>query len=297
MHLVTFRNDAVERVGVLDSSREEVVDITAVDASLPRQMLALIATAATVLDRARSIVASGQGRLPLAVTELLAPIPQPARNIICVGKNYREHVREVQSLGAADANNNADGTPVEPIFFTKATTSVIGPGTPIPIWLDPTASSDYEGELGVIIGKPGRSIARTVAMQHVFGYTIINDVTSRRLQKRHQQWFLGKSLDGYCPMGPAILTADAVADTGTLIIQTRVNGELRQQAAVAQMIFDIPLLIETLSRGMTLLPGDIIATGTPAGVGMGFTPPRFLKTGDQVAVTIEPIGTLRNPVM
>ena len=173
---------------------------------------------------------------------------------------------------------------------------MLGPGESIPVWLDATNSADYEGELAVIIGKQGRGISRDRAFEHVYGYTIVNDVTSRRLQREHQQWFLGKSLDGFCPMGPAIVTADEIADVTQLRLQTWINGELRQDSSVANLIFDIPGLIETLSQAMTLEPGDIIATGTPAGVGMGYNPPRFLKKGDQVKITIEPIGTLENPV-
>jgi 2-keto-4-pentenoate hydratase/2-oxohepta-3-ene-1,7-dioic acid hydratase in catechol pathway len=155
---------------------------------------------------------------------------------------------------------------------------------------------DYEGELAVIIGKHGRGITREYAMQHVYGYTILNDVTSRRIQKRHQQWFLGKSLDGFCPMGPCLVTRDEINNVAELRVQTRINNELRQDDYVREMIFDIPVLIKTLSKGMTLQCGDIIATGTPAGVGMGFKPPKFLKTGDRISITIEPIGTLENPV-
>ena len=157
-------------------------------------------------------------------------------------------------------------------------------------------SVDYEGELGVVIGQGGRDITRAAAMEHVYGYTVINDVTSRRMQRSHQQWFLGKSIDGFCPMGPAIATGDDIPDVTRLRVQTWVNGELRQQGCVADLIFAIPTLIETLSRTMTLEPGDILATGTPAGVGMGFQPPRFLGKGDVVRITIEPIGTLENPV-
>lgn len=186
--------------------------------------------------------------------------------------------------------------PEAPIIFTKATSAVIGPGEPIPAWLDPTHTTDYEGELALVIGLGGRGIARAEAMHHVYGYTIINDVTARVLQGRHQQWFLGKSLDGFCPMGPVLATADEVPEVDRLRVQTRVNGELRQNTLVANLIFDIPTLIETLSRTITLASGDIIATGTPAGVGMGFKPPKYLQKGDVVAITIEPIGTLENPV-
>ena len=293
MLLVTFAVSNQRRIGALDRARGEVVDFSVAAPGLPGDMLAFIAGGEAALVEARRALASGAGRLPLAQVELRAPIPRPARNIFCVGKNYREHAREVQST---IVTAGADSVPELPIIFTKATTSVIGPGTPIPATLDPTDSVDYEGELAVVIGHGGRGIARAAAMPHVYGYTIVNDVTSRRLQKQHQQWFLGKSLDGFCPLGPAILTADEVPDVGVLRVCTRVNGERRQDGAVADLIFDIPTLIETLARTMTLEAGDIIATGTPAGVGMGFKPPRFLKPGDVVAITIEPIGTLENPV-
>ncbi len=227
--------------------------------------------------------------------QLLAPIPRPRRNLFCVGKNYRAHAREVRSLGSAKGDTQ-DGVPTQPIIFTKATTCVIGPQARIPAWLDSTRTVDYEGELAVVIGQAGRGITRDAAMGHVYGYTIVNDVTSRGLQTRHHQWFLGKSLDGFCPMGPALLTADAVPDVGRLRLQTRVNDELRQDACVADLIFDIPTLIETLSQGMTLEPGDVIATGTPAGVGMGYAPPRYLQPGDRVTVSIDPIGILENSV-
>ncbi|MBI3897657.1 MAG: fumarylacetoacetate hydrolase family protein [Gammaproteobacteria bacterium] len=288
MLLVSFTENNRTRIGVLDRGRSEIVDL----ASVAPDMLAFIAAGETGLAAARAALASGNGRLPLAHAKLLAPIPRPARNILCVGKNYRDHALEI----AAVIDPGKDPVPESPIIFTKWPSSVIGPGVPIPAHLDPTASADYEGELAVIIGRGGRGIRRGDAMRHVFGYTIVNDVTSRRLQARHKQWFLGKSVDGFCPMGPVIITVDEVTDVGALRIQTRVNDELRQDGGVADLIFDIPTLIETLSLTMTLEPGDIIATGTPAGVGMGFKPPKFLHKGDLVAVTIEPIGTLINPV-
>jgi len=295
MLLVTFADGAGNRIGVLDAARGELVDLAQAAPGLPPDMLGLIALGAAGLAEARRALASGVARQPLAQVRLLAPLPRPARNILCVGKNYRDHVQEVQSIASGGATA-PDALPAAPIFFTKATTSVIGPGEPIPASSDPTQSVDYEGELAVVIGPGGRGIAGADALRHVYGYTILNDVTSRRLQGRHQQWFLGKSLDGFCPLGPAILTADAVPDVRQLRVQTRVNGELRQDGALSELIFDIPTLIETLSQCMTLEPGDLLATGTPAGVGMGFKPPRYLKPGDRVAITIEPIGTLENPV-
>ncbi len=294
MLLVTFTEGGKSRLGILDRAHNEVVDLSRVALGLPPDMLAFIALGEPGLAEARRAESSGEGRVPLAQVRLTAPIPKPARNIFCVGKNYREHAQELQAAGLK--GGGAEAIPKLPIFFTKATSSVIGPGEPIPAWLDPTNTTDYEGELAVVIGPGGRGIARAEAMHHVFGYTIVNDVTSRALQRRHQQWFLGKSLDGFCPMGPAIATADEVPDAGLLRVQTRVNGERRQDAPVSGLIFDIPTLIETLAHTMTLAPGDVIATGTPAGVGMGFKPPRFLKQGDVVTITIDPVGTLENPV-
>jgi 2-keto-4-pentenoate hydratase/2-oxohepta-3-ene-1,7-dioic acid hydratase in catechol pathway len=183
-----------------------------------------------------------------------------------------------------------------PIVFTKAPSSVIGPGDAIPAWLDETNSVDYEGELTLVIGPGGRAISKAKALDHIFGYTIVNDVTARTLQSAHKQWFLGKSLDGFCPMGPSVVTADEIPDPTKLHLTTKVNGETRQDASVRDLIFDIPTLVETISKRITLEPGDLIATGTPAGVGIGFSPPKYLKKGDVVDVTIEPIGTLSNPV-
>lgn len=296
MYLVTFAHSGQVRIGVLDNERHEVVDLAHTEADLPTDMSGFIAHGDEALALARSAVDSGKGRLALEQVQLLAPIPRPGRNVFCIGKNYRAHVRELQGPSSTIASGEKDPVPEKPIFFTKATSTVIGPGMPIPATQDPTHSVDYEGELAVIIGPGGRGIAQAVAMRHVYGYTILNDVTSRRLQGEHLQWFLGKSLDGFCPMGPAILTADSVPDVSRLRIRTWVGSELRQDDVLANLIFDIPTLIETLSRSMTLEPGDIIATGTPAGVGMGFKPPRYLQAGDVVKINIDPIGTLENPV-
>ncbi len=296
MYLVTFVESDLSRVGVLDVLRDEVIDLAEATPDLPRNMLDFIARGDTALAEAKSAFNYKQHRLPISQVQLLAPIPRPVRNIICIGKNYRDHVQELESSGSA-CSDSTEELPAKPIVFTKATSSVIGPGESIPVWLDSTQSADYEGELAVIISKTGRSISEDRAFEYIYGYTIINDVTSRRLQREHQQWFVGKSLDGFCPMGPAIVTADEIADVTRLRVQTWINDELRQDGCVANLIFDIPTLIETLSRTMTLEPGDIIATGTPAGVGMGYNPPRFLKKGDQVKIMIDPIGTLENPVL
>lgn len=209
---------------------------------------------------------------------LLAPIPRPRKNIICVGRNYVEHAHE---RGAQ--------APKDPVFFTKAPTAVAPPEAVIP-YPPATSQLDFEGELAVVIGRQGRDIAPHEAYDYVFGYTIINDLTARDLQQRHQQWFRGKSLDGSCPMGPVIVTRDELGDARNLTLETRVNGQLRQSARTDQMIFDIPTLIAVLSDGMTLEPGDIIAAGTPAGVGAADG--RFLNPGDRVEVTVSGIGTL-----
>jgi 2-keto-4-pentenoate hydratase/2-oxohepta-3-ene-1,7-dioic acid hydratase in catechol pathway len=282
------------RIGVHDTASNTIVDLAAAT-RLPRDMTSFIALGKNALKRARAAVKSGEGRLPVASVKLHAPIPRPAKNILCVGKNYYDHAREFHASGV-DASAGKDAIPELPIMFTKWPNSVIASGEPIPSYLDYTHSTDYEGELTVVIGPGGRGIGKQDAYAHVYGYTIINDATARTLQNKHRQWFLGKSLDGYCPMGPCIVTADEVPDVTQLRLITKVNGEVRQDALVSELIFDIPTLIETLSRVMTLDPGDLIATGTCVGVGIGFDPPKYLQKGDRVAITIEPIGTLENPV-
>ena len=296
MRLVSFSDDKGMRVGVHDVSSNEIVDLAATT-RLPRDMTAFVALGKKGLQRARRAVNSGEGRIPLSGVKIHAPFPRPAKNILCVGKNYYDHAQEFHNSGV-DASAGKDAIPEVPIMFTKWPNSVIGPGEPIPTANDYTDSTDYEGELTVVMGEGGRNISKKDAFNHVYGYTIINDVTARTLQNRHRQWFLGKSLDGYCPMGPCLVTADEIKprDVGKMRLQTRVNGEVRQDTMVSQLIFDIPTLIADLSRVMTLEPGDLIATGTCAGVGIGFDPPKYLRKGDVVSVTIEPIGTLENPV-
>jgi 2-keto-4-pentenoate hydratase/2-oxohepta-3-ene-1,7-dioic acid hydratase in catechol pathway len=187
--------------------------------------------------------------------------------------------------------------PDHPVIFTKAPTSVVGPDEAIVLANDPLGTTDYEGEMGVVIGRPARNVTREAALDYVFGWTIVNDVTARDLQKRHVQWFVGKSPDTYCPMGPCITTRDELPDIRESWLRTRVNGELRQEAPISALIFDTESLIATLSEVMTLEPGDVIATGTGLGVGIGFDPPVYLQPGDVVEVSIDGIGTLRNPVV
>jgi len=238
--------------------------------------------------------AGSSRRVPLGSVRMLSPIPAPLRDIFCVGKNYFEHAREFHDSGFDSSGKEA--TPTAPIIFTKATTSVVGPGDTVKASLDPTSTVDYEGELGLVISKRAFNVSKADAYDYVFGYVVINDVTSRELQRKHNQWVIGKGIDTFCPMGPWLVTADEVGDVTNLELTTTVNGETRQSAVVRDLIFDIPTLIETLTTTMTLLPGDIIATGTPVGVGIGFSPPKYLAPGDEVTVAITGLGELTNPI-
>lgn len=233
------------------------------------------------------------GGLPLSGAKLRAPILVPPRNILCVGKNYRDHAREFGSSGYDVGSTNTEAIPEHPIIFTKPWTCISGPEDYIPLLEGVDQAVDYEAELAVVIGKSGRRISIERALEFVFGYTILNDVTARDLQRDHKQWHLGKAVDGFAPLGPWIVTADDV-NVDDMHIRCSVNGELRQDANTADLIFDVSTLIATVSKGMTLLPGDIIATGTPKGVGIGFNPPKFLKEGDIVEISISGIGTLKN---
>lgn len=287
MRLVTYQQQGNLIPGVIHRKRVIAIadlvgactDVISFIAQGPAVM-ELLHSALHNLDAGTCTVAS----IPEEDARLVAPIPRPRKNVFCVGRNYAEHAQE----------RGAD-RPDYPVFFTKASNTVVGPGAHIQ---HPTITKqlDYEGELAVVIGKGGCDINRADALAHVFGYTIINDITARDLQKRHQQWFKGKSLDSSCPMGPVIVTADEVPDPQNLDVRTWVNGELRQSANTSSMIFTVPVIIEWLSQGYTLEPGDIIATGTPAGVGAGYEPPRFLQGGDVIDIEISGIGRLRNTV-
>jgi 2-keto-4-pentenoate hydratase/2-oxohepta-3-ene-1,7-dioic acid hydratase in catechol pathway len=296
MRLVTFRHRDLVAPGVVTPDGGSIVDLTRMEGGVTG--LLELADDPSLARRARAFAAEAQAdcHVPAQEATILAPVPWPRRNILCVGKNYHEHAEEFHRSGF-DASSGGASIPEHPIIFTKASTTVIGPGAPIPASADPTASVDYEAELAVVIGREGKSIPRDAAYDHVFGYTIVNDVTSRTIQQRHRQWFLGKNFDGFCPMGPEIVTADEIADVESLEVSAKINDELRQKAIVRDLIFDIPALIARISAVMTLLPGDIIATGTPSGVGIGFDPPRFLKPGDVCRVEIGGIGVLENPVL
>ena len=230
-------------------------------------------------------------QVPLADAVFAAPIPVPHRNLFCVGRNYHAHAKELRDTVFKD---NAKAVDAWPIVFTKVPQTVVAHGSDVRLPGAAVSSQiDYEAELAIVIGTGGRNIAAKDAMKHVWGYTIVNDVTARDVQMRHSQWDLGKSFDTFCPMGPWLVTADELDGRDTRV-QCWVNGELRQDARTTDLIFDLPTLIETCSRGITLLPGDIIATGTPAGVGMGLSPPRWLQHGDVVRIRIDGIGTLEN---
>ncbi|PWS37487.1 hydrolase [Falsiroseomonas bella] len=293
MRLVTFKRAGRVQyeIGALDAAGA-VLDLGAVEPALRGEtMLDIAGAEPAMLEKLRAAMAKAP---KVEGAKLCAPIPRTPKNVFCVGKNYHEHAKEF--AGSGFDGGAKDVVPPYPVVFSKPHTAIIATGEPINGDLDPTGGLDYEGELGVVIGHGGRGIAKADALKHVFGYTIVNDVTARHLQKRHSQWILGKGLDTFCPMGPAILTADEVPDPTKLVLTTWVNGEQRQKAPVADLIFDIPTLIEAISAAITLEPGDVIATGTPAGVGIGYNPPVFLKKGDVIRIEVTGIGVLENAV-
>jgi 2-keto-4-pentenoate hydratase/2-oxohepta-3-ene-1,7-dioic acid hydratase in catechol pathway len=243
--------------------------------------------------------------VPMSAVTLRAPVPQPRRNIFCVGKNYFEHAIEFGTSGFDSSTGKAgDEIPKDPIIFTKVPESVIAHNEAIKIPYGVSETIDYEAELTVVIGKGGKGISEADAMNHVWGYTIVNDVTARDWQQRHKQWHLGKSFDTFCPMGPIAVSAATSTDEckpdecrgEDTQMKLWVNGELRQNVGTKSLIFNIPKLISVISQGITLYPGDLIATGTPVGVGLGFKPPKYLKAGDLVRIEIDGIGVLENPL-
>jgi len=289
MKIAAFLHQGQPGVGIVSA---DLASVQPFDMSLPERTLGAL----PVIER----LADGRGlpvllpAIAMADLRLTAPLPKPRRNIFCVGKNYFEHAREFAGSGFDSSAKSGGDIPAFPIYFSKVPESVVGPDAAVEM---PAASSaiDYEAELTVVIGKGGKGISKADALQHVWGYTIINDVTARDWQGRHSQWLLGKSFDTFCPMGPWLVSADELDGTNTRV-RCYVNDELRQDAATTDLIFDIPTLIETLSAGITIYPGDLIATGTPVGVGIGFKPPKYLKSGDMLRVEIDGIGALSNPV-
>jgi 2-keto-4-pentenoate hydratase/2-oxohepta-3-ene-1,7-dioic acid hydratase in catechol pathway len=296
MKYATFSlaSDAVPRLGVVRGDRMlDPASLSAGNWRPPTSLVDLIQQGPASWQRMRELVGQvdpGTGHR-LDDVRWHPPIPRPIKNVYCLGRNYVAHAEE-----AARARGQEVKIPTVPVIFTKASTSVIGPVDDIPVDRAVTQQVDWEVELGAVIGKTGRNISRGDALQHVFGYTVINDVSARDLQQQHMQWFKGKSLDGFCPMGPLIVTADEFGDPQSKHLQLRVNGFVKQDASTAKMIFAVDAIIEWLSKGLTLEAGDIIATGTPEGVGMGRTPQEFLVDGDVVEAEVEGIGTLRNRI-
>ena len=295
MRFISFEKDKDIKVG-LELLGKGIIDLNHLDSTIPNNLNSIIKNFSSLESKIKTLNSPSNIHYKVNDVRILAPIPVPVRDIICVGKNYAEHAKEVQR-SSFNTLQGKQAVPTKPIIFNKATTSVIGPNDKIETKNDETKTTDYEGELGVIIGKRAKSISKANAFDIIFGYTIINDITARELQNNHKQWFIGKSPDTYCPMGPAVITKDEINNIDEVKLQTFVNEEERQVGIVKDMVFTIPVLIEMLTKSMTLVEGDIIATGTPAGVGIGFDPPKFLKPGDKVKVSIEPIGTLENEVI
>ena len=285
MKLVTYETEGRARVGALAAGG--VVELTEV----APDMLSLIERGENGLADARAAVERAAAVVATERVRLLAPIPRPRKNIVCLGMNYAEHAFE-----SARARGLPEKLPAHPVFFTKAPTTVIGPDAEIPLDAGITSQLDWEVELGFVFGRTGKNIPAEEALGYVFGYTIINDISARDVQNRHQQFFKGKSLDGTCPMGPCIVTADEIPDAGDLALTLRLNGRTMQDSRTRDMIFDIPTTISVLSRGQTVEAGDVVSTGTPSGVGMGLDPQVWLKPGDVLEAEIERIGVLRSTV-
>ena len=298
MKLVTFESrDGGARPGLVVESGgkpEGVLDLSKAVPNGPQTVLALIAAGESALSAVQGLAGSGKrdGMLSWSDVKLLAPIPRPLKNVFCVGRNYSEHVAEGYRARGQEVK-----LPEVPQFFTKPPTAVAAPDQPFAHDDTLTTKLDYEVELALVIGKAGSYIPAERAYDHIFGYTIANDITARDLQRRHEQWFKGKGLDGSCPLGPWIVHKSALPDPQRLRIWLEVNGEKRQDSNTEHMIFKIPQIIESLSRGLTLEPGDIIATGTPSGVGYAMDPPQLLKGGDVVTCHVEGIGQLSTPIV
>jgi 2-keto-4-pentenoate hydratase/2-oxohepta-3-ene-1,7-dioic acid hydratase in catechol pathway len=292
----SLTSDPVVRLGAVRP--DGMIDLGALTAGTPLEpatasLLALIDAGPEAWEHLRQTVdaASSVPRVPLAGIRWHAPIARPRKNIMCLGLNYAAHARESALARGRDVK-----LPEAPVIFTKAPLTVNGPFGEVRVDRGATSQVDWEVELGVIIGRTGRNISADRALEHVFGYTAINDVTARDLQQRHAQFFKGKSLDGFCPMGPMVVTADEFGDPQAKRLTCRVNGVVKQDGSTADMIFPVRSIIEWLSRGMTIEAGDIIATGTPEGVGMGRTPPEYLHDGDLLETEVESIGLMRNRI-
>lgn len=287
MRIATYQHAGQRKVGQVSADGRQVTAFALSPEAAAHGALPLIEASV----RGEALPALAGAPVDIAAVSLQAPLPLPRRNLWCVGRNYHAHAKE---LAASVFKDSAANVMEWPIVFTKVPECVVGPTDDVQLPGAAVSSEiDYEAELAVVIGKGGKNITKADAMGHVWGYTIVNDVTARDVQMRHQQWDMGKSFDTFCPMGPWLVTADEMDGRKTRV-RCWVNGELRQDGPTENMIFDIPTLIETISRGITLYPGDIIATGTPAGVGMGLKPPRYIGAGDVIRIEIDGIGSIEN---
>lgn len=296
MKFITYINNNEENVGIINGGKVIAINeiFNTVGKNNVSSMIELIESfqEASIEKIETALSSNNFNCVPLNSIKLLAPIPNPKRNVFCLGKNYVEHAKEIKMTKIADT-----GIPHFPIYFTKIASPAIGNKEPIRFSYSVTKQVDYEVELAVVIGKEGINIKPEQAEEYIFGYTIVNDVSARDLQGRHMQWFKGKGLDTFCPMGPYLVHKKEIPFPVQLNIQCSVNSELRQRSNTKNLIFDISYIISDLSKGLTLKPGDIICTGTPSGVGMGFEPPKVLKNGDDVECYIENIGKLVNKVI
>lgn len=294
MKLLTYRDGGEERLGVAVGGQVWAAH----DLGFPGSLLDLIRAGEATLQSLRAAVENGpSGVAPMALSEIAvtAPILRPIRSIFCAGKTYADHAAEYGTSGYDKQMSAA--LPDKPVIFFKLVSSVIGPYDDIEDHADVTSELDYEAELAVVIGKAGRRIPESAAMDHVFGYMLLNDVTARDWQKGHDQWVVGKSFDTFCPMGPFVVTADEAPEMEALEYRCSVNGELRQVGRPADLLFNVASQLSYFSQGITLQPGDIISTGSPTGVGIGFKPPRFLKAGDRVRIESELLGVMENRVV
>lgn len=297
MKLLSFKLDEAVKFGPKVKREDAVWDVLKIQEELqvlptfPSTIIDGISLGFDFVEQTRKLVEAAQKsenaasfKYTFTEIEWLAPIPRTPKNILCVGKNYDDHIAEM----------GGEKAPEKMVMFTKSPTTIAADETTLSLHAGKTDSLDYEGELAIVIGKRGKDVPKAMAFDYIFGYTIANDVSARDVQYAHDQYFLGKSLDGTCPMGPYLVSKDEIPDPQKLSIVTKVNGELRQNGSTKDMIFSVADIIATVSKYVTLEPGDVILTGTPAGVGKGMNPPQFLKAGDEVKVSIEGIGTLAN---
>lgn len=297
MRLVTYEIEHREGLGVMSRDGKWIFPLRSMDMDY-KTMQQLIENISESEKQLLEYMSSQdpykiRGAAPIEEVKLLAPIPHPRQDVICLGINYMDHAEESARFKKEDFN----GERPYAVYFSKRVNQAVNPGDGIPSHSDIVKDLDYEAEMAVIIGKEASHVPENQVKDYIFGYTIINDVSARTIQNRHKQWYFGKSLDGFLPMGPCIATVDELEFPPKVQVQSRVNGELRQNENTSRLLFGVAYIVSELSQGMTLKPGTIIATGTPAGVGMGFNPPKFLKPGDVVECSVEGIGSITNPVV